>query len=298
LALRILELFGYAPTDVSVEAKAARDGLVCPFLNSPCTKIFHDKIPSGVCTVRQIVNPEPVIICPNRLYDGDYKFLGDVATAAFGEGTRIIRGHEVARVRHDGRYVAVFGKKWGKELRLPQKRGGGGYYIDWVLALIGEDGALKEFVAVEVQAIDTIGKYRPERDAYMKGQEPGNSKAGLNWENVAKRILSQVIYKGHVLRSEPLCPKGLFFVVPTPVYTRIRQRIAGDLREYQPHHGSLTFVCYDLGQEAAEGQRRLLVRGPQFTTTVDQVSYALSMPTNLPPAGVYQKAIEAELRVR
>lgn len=297
MALKILELFGYAPEDASEEAAGAREALRCPFLNSPCTKVFHDNTPSGVCTLRQIVNPEPVICCPNRLYDGNYQFLSDVAGVAFGEGVRLISGREAAHVRHDGRYVAVFGKRWGKELRLPQKKGGGGYYIDWILASIGEDGKLREFVALEVQAIDTTGSYRLERDGYMKGELPEKaSKAGLNWENVAKRILSQIIYKGHVLRLEPLCTKGLFFVVPTPVYTRIRQRIAGDLRDYRPHPGSLTFLWYDVGPEVAAGQRRALVAGERFTTTIDQVSYALSMPTNLPPAGVYQKAIEAVLK--
>ena len=299
MALRILELFGYAPQDASAEAAEVRGALQCPFLQCPCTKIFHDKTPSGVCTVRQIVNPEPVICCPNRLYDGNYRFLADVATAAFGEGVRLVPGREVAHVQHDGRYVAVFGKRWGKELRLPQKRGSGGYYIDWILALIGDGGNLREFVAVEVQAIDTTGNSRAERDAYMQdGVHPAASKGGLNWENVAKRILSQIIYKGHVLRLEPLCTKGLFFVVPSPVYTRIRERIAGDLRDYRPHPGSLTFLWYDLGPEVAVGRRRELVPGNHFTTTIDQVSYALSMPTNLPPAGVYQRAIEAVLNAR
>jgi hypothetical protein len=299
LALRILELFGFAPQDLSEEAEETRKALRCPFLQCPCTKLFHDNTPSGVCTVQQIVNSEPVVCCPNRLYDGDYRFLADVAKAAFGEGVKLLRGREVAQVSHDGRYVAVFGKRWGKELRLPQKRGGGGYYIDWILALIGADGNLQEFVAVEVQAIDTTGSYRVERDAYMKGAaRAGPSKAGLNWENVAKRILSQIIYKGHVLRLEPICTKGLFFVVPTPVYNRIRQRIAGDLRDYRPHPGSLTFLWYDLGPEVAPGGRRLLIPGNHFTTTIDQLSYALSMPTNLPPAGVYQRAIEAVLNAK
>ena len=58
------------------------------------------------------------------------------------------------------RYSASGG---AKELRLPQKRGSGGYYIDWILALIGDDGNLREFVAVEVQAIDTTGNYRAEK---------------------------------------------------------------------------------------------------------------------------------------
>ncbi len=93
--------------------------------------------------------------------------------------------------------------------------------MDWILALLSPEGTLQEFVAVEVQAIDTTGNYRAERDAHMNGQAfTGYSEAGVNWENVSKRILPQLIYKGHVLRRERLCKKGLFFVCPTPVYQK------------------------------------------------------------------------------
>ena len=48
-------------------------------------------------------------------------------------------------------------------------------------------------------------------------RSPEYSNAGMNWENVNKRILPQLIYKGHVLRREELCRKGLFFVCPKHV---------------------------------------------------------------------------------
>ncbi len=86
-------------------------------------------------------------------------------------------------------------KRWGKELRLPQRSGRGGYFVDWILALIGKSGKMSEFLAIEVQAIDTTGNYRAERDAYLRGIEyKGTSTAGLNWENVSKRILPKIEY--------------------------------------------------------------------------------------------------------
>jgi hypothetical protein len=297
LALRIVEFFGYSPLDKSDEAARLRDGRLCPFVESKCTKPLRDGSASGACTVRQS-DPRPIICCPNRLYDGNYRILQDIAEAAFGTRANLIPGAQVAKARHDGHFVAVFGKRWGKELRLPQRRGTGAYFVDWILALIGADGQLQEFVAVEVQAIDTTGSYRSERDAYIKGEPfDGHSKAGMNWENVAKRILPQLIYKGHVLRQENLCKKGMFFVCPTPVYERIRQRLGGAMLPYPLHPGTLTFKWYDLGPECAEGQRRGLRSEGQFTTTIDQVAHAFTSPANLPPAGVYQKAIEAELEV-
>lgn len=296
MALRIVEFFGYNPTDQSTEAKRVRSDLQCPFLSSQCTKQFRDRTISGACTVK-LVNSGPVIACPNRLYAGDYRILSDVAEAAFGTGVTLIPGQRVSQVQHDGRFVAVFGKRWGKELRLPQRLGSGGYFVDWILALIGDNGRLREFVAVEIQAIDTTGNYRAEHDAYLKGQPFSRfSDAGLNWENVSKRILPQIIYKGHVLRREALCTRGLFFVCPTPVYGRIQQRLGGTLLAYTYQPGSLTFKWYDVGPEVPPGQIRALEAGGQFTTTIDQVALAFTAPANLPPAGVYQEAIELELR--
>lgn len=292
-----MELFGYAPSDNSQEAIQTRNSLQCPYIGALCTKRFGDKTPSGACTVRQAVDSSPIICCPNRLYDLDYQILSDVAAEAFGSGTKLISGRDVAQSEHDGRQVAVFGKRWGKELRLPNRGGRGSYFVDWILALIADNGQLKEFVALEVQAIDTTGSYRAERDAHMKAQPfTGWSAAGLNWENVSKRILPQIIYKGHVLRQERLCTKGLFFVCPGPVYSRIRVRLGGTLRSYSAQPGSLTFKAYDVGPEVAVGQRRTLVPGEQLTTTIDQVALAFTAPTDLPDAGVYQQAIEAELK--
>ena len=51
-----------------------------------------------------------------------------------------------------------------------------------------------------------------------------------------------------------------------------------------------------MGPEVPPGRIRTLEAGGQFTTTIDQVALAFTAPANLPPAGVYQEAIELELR--
>lgn len=295
MSIRIVELFGFSVADSSEAAARHRLENRCPFLRDRCTKTLNDGIVSGVCTVKQ-VNSGSIICCPVRLYAADYQILLDIAVRAFGDGVRLILGSDTPRIEHDGKNVAVFGKRWGRELHLPQRGGIGSYFVDWILALLGPDRSLQEFVAVEVQAIDTTGNYRAERDAHMNGLPYlGYSEAGVNWENVSKRILPQLIYKGHVLRRERLCKKGLFFVCPSPVYEKIRTRLGGNLLEYEPQPGALTFQHYDLGADRGQGLHRDLVLGGQLTTTVDQVATAFTSPTNLPDAGVYQKAIEREL---
>lgn len=246
MAITIADWFGYDISCWNTEALDARQSEYCPFINDRCTKHLNDGSISGVCSMVTAREPAPIITCPNRLYGNDYAILSEVAEAAFGSGHRILHPSEFRSASHDGRNVVAFGQNYGGELRLPMRGRAGSYYVDWILAHISADGGLAEFVAIEVQAIDTTGTYRPEVQILREGtREIQRSKAGMNWENVNKRILPQIIYKGHVLRREPLCTKGLFFVCPSPVYQRILVRLGENLLPYnnlQP--GSLTFMWY------------------------------------------------------
>ncbi len=196
----------------------------------------------------------------------------------------------------------------GKNYRCRNRRGGASgetrkYYVDWILARMSADGDMAELTAVEVQTIDTTGNYSDQAqkffagEAYIdgRGRTPGYSNAGMNWENVNKRILPQLIYKGHVLRREERCSKGLFFVCPRQVFDRIRDRLGGTLHEYRPGNGTITFRSYQLGGGSPDGQSRDLEFFDQFTTTVDQVALAFTSPMNLPDMNVYSAAITAAL---
>lgn len=294
MASNIIEFFGYSPADRSAVAASARAQKQCPFLQRKCVKTLSDGEISGACTLKP-KNGGPVICCPIRLYANSYEILRDIARVAFGPLIPLVPSNAMAR--EIGECVAVFGKGWGKELRLPNRGRSGGYFVDWVLAHVSASGELIDFVAVEVQSIDTTGNYRSERDAYLNERIfAGASKAGFNWENVNKRILPQIIYKGHVLRQEPRCQKGLFFVCPTPVYQKISERLGGGLRPYPIQPGSLTIMWYDIGADAPAGVPRALKSVGQFTTTIDQIALAFTAPSNLPPAQVYEVAIRASLK--
>lgn len=297
MASRIIEFFGFNPDDRSAQAVSARQNQECPFLQKRCEKSLSDGQISGVCTLKPI-KTGPVICCPIRLYSNGYEILRDVARESFDPSLPLVPGNAITG--NTGECIAVFGKGWGKELRLPSRSKDGGksgaYFVDWVLAHISANGKLISFVAVEVQSIDTTGNYRKEREAYLQGKTfSGNSSAGFNWENVNKRILPQIIYKGHVLRLEPLCHKGLFFVCPTPVYRKISERLGGSLLPYALQPGSLTIMWYDVGEEVSSGKIRPLEMVGKLTTTVDQVALAFTAPSNLPPARVYEQAIVASL---
>lgn len=306
MAARVVEFFGYRPLDLIGQENA--NSRCCPFVDGPCIKPRH-----GACSLEQS-SGEPIIICPNRLYADGHAFLGDIAIQAFGEGVRISSSTQIEQLKASGglsgREVAVFGKYWGSELSIPQPRtpddeqDPGGFFIDYVLARLDSQGEMAEFTAVEVQTIDTTNSYREQSEAFFagkpfidrRGNNPGWSNAGLNWANVSKRILPQLIYKGYVLRRERKCGKGLFFVCPSAVLKRVRARLGTKLLEYPIAAGTITFQAYDLGPESALGSQRALIKGETFTTTVEQVAYAFVSPVNLPAMGVYETAIDLALR--
>lgn len=300
MAGTIWEFFGYRADDHSPDAVQAADARRCPFLDEVCEKRLSDGEVSGVCTIKPVTSG-PVICCPIRLYADDYRVLSDVARIAFGSDLPLIAGAEAAKVaQRDNRpTVAVFGKRWGGELRLPQKDGAGSYFVDWVLALLNASGVLQEFIAVEVQTIDTTGNYRNGREGLLTPERTNPATtAGLNWENVNKRILPQLIYKGQVLQREELCRKGLFFVSPVPVYQRIMARLGGanGLVRYALQPASITFLAYehDIPPDPPAGALVPLRVLPAHSTTVYKVQEAFNNVT-LPDENVYRDAIVAAL---
>jgi hypothetical protein len=280
VASTIWEFFGYQTSDSSSVAISAVQKEECPIIKSRCEKTFNDGVVSGVCTLKQIKG-NPVICCPIRLYADDYRILREIATLAFGEGLELVAGGTAKAfcIKTSKPCIAVFGKRWGGELRLPQRGGRGSYFVDWVLARLNPAGILEEFIAVEVQTIDTTGNYRNGFVALKKSREIVKTTAGLNWENVSKRILPQLIYKGQVLQREELCKKGLFFVCPDPVFRRIEQRLGGNqtLHRYPLQPASITFLTYnhDLSIQTPEGSLVKLQNALIHSTTVYKVQEAL-----------------------
>lgn len=295
MAATIFEFFGYRADDASDVAKRAADTETCPISEDTCHKSFNDGVVSGVCAIKPITS-EPVICCPIRLYADDYRILSDIADRVFGSNLKLVAGRDAVQhaIDHQEECVAVFGKGWGGELRLPQKSKKGGYFVDWVLAKLSNRGELIEFVAVEVQTIDTTGTYRPGYDALKADRSIKKTTAGLNWENVAKRILPQLIYKGQILQREELCRSGLFFVCPAPVFERIMERLGGQqgLVRYALQPASITFAVYDydIPDKPVSESLLPLKNTLNHSTTVYKVQEAFNNVT-LPVENVYRDAI-------
>jgi hypothetical protein len=145
----------------------AVDDFICPFTSSRCIKAIGRE-PMPVCSVWR--GGRVVIVCPNRLSQRD--LIEDVLDHCWPEG--VPRDVAIAREVQ----LAGFGN------------------VDFVIAHIS-DGAVGHFVSVEAQTVDVSGSYRPAYHALVRGDELEKSPSfGLNWDNVYKRYMTQVIRKG------------------------------------------------------------------------------------------------------
>lgn len=299
----ISEFFGYRAEDTSTIAAENTSRQVCPFLSSYCTKALGDKTNrtlSGVCAVRQVTPGSPdVICCPNRIYADNYKMLSTIAQKAFRAELNLYAGRlAVEKAKAENGAVAVFGHGWGGELPLPKRQGKGSYYVDWILARLDGNGELIEFSAIEVQTIDTTGTYQNARRALIERNVVEKDTVGLNWENVSKRIIPQIIYKGQVLQREELCRSGLYFVCPKPVFDRILERLGGKekLPQFPTQPAAIHFTAYDYITDvsAENGKIRPLGIVEEYCTTVYKVQEAFSA-VDLPEQNVYRDAIKRSL---
>jgi hypothetical protein len=242
---------------------------------------------------------DEVIVCPDRLYAENFRILREVASEVFGQPLKLVGPSEIATTQGELNRVVVFGKRWGKELRVPKSGvDGKGYSADWILARITESGKVEEFVPVEVQSMDTTGSYQKEWYKIFGLDLPEGcapTDPSINWENVNKRIIPQLLTKGNVFGREPLCQKGLFFICPSPVYERLTLRLGAKLSPWPMRSGGLTFRWYDLAPTSAPGEIRPLQFQGQFSTTVENLKEAFNSTLNLPSMGVMALTIQKAL---
>lgn len=250
---------------------------------------------NGTCAVKPPKSDE-VVVCPDRLYAEDFKILREVVVEAFGPSMKLIGSLEIGSTQGEKNRIVAFGKRWGKELRVPKSgENANGYAADWILARISESGKVEEFVPVEVQTMDTTGSYQREWYRMNKlelpiGCEPTDP--SINWENVNKRIIPQLLTKGNVFGRESTCRKGLFFICPAPVYKKLIERLGAKLSSWPMQTGALTFRWYDLAPTSVPGEIRSLRCQGQFTTSIENLKEAFNSTLNLPTMGVMSATIQ------
>jgi len=179
----------YNPEDIAGEVLGVRAKLgldpeatdfLCPFIDKRCVKRSTSLPgePYPVCTIwrgaKQPLDPveDLICVCPKRFYAVD--FLKDVIAHCW-PGTPPKNPKIAPEVK-----MAGFGN------------------VDFVIADVLEDGGVGQFLSVELQAIDITGSVSSAYFALRKNEELAKRPTyGLNWDNVYKRYITQLIRKGY-----------------------------------------------------------------------------------------------------
>jgi len=287
----LVEIFGYAPTDLTKSVRTLWKLGACPFINNSCTKFNHDQtITYGTCSVTSPYGD--VAICPNRLYANDYESIKRVSFEAFGSKPEFLFFKEFVERRADvENCVVALGKNSGREVQLKNSLS-----MDWVLAHI-LNGQLCEYVGIEVQSLDITGNYRDAWHTYSNLPQNPNQKSfpssqhGLNWANVHKRLIPQLIRKGVVYSRSSLVSKGLFFIIPDIVFVKFEELLGGIPQV--DHSGSdvMTVFTYKIGDSVEHGQLRDLVLVRKVKFLLDEFADRFIKGPNLPSEDELDQAV-------
>ena len=288
----IVELFGYAPNDTTQECRSLWSLGACPFISGQCSKANHDSsIVYGTCSVTTSFGD--CIICPNRLYANNFEILQSISADAFGKFPFYTYMEYIKHRRDTQPCVVALGMHSGHEIKLQRSCS-----MDWVLAKV-ENAKLVEYTGVEVQSIDITNNYRDNWYAYknitLNATIP-RSEHGMNWANVHKRLIPQLIRKSLIYSRSQCVNNGLYFVVPDIVYRKFEEIIGYDIPlvvEQGPD--IITVHTYALGVSVPEGQIRQLVPIRKIRFSMKEFADRFVSGPNLPSAAELDSAIRKAL---
>lgn len=292
----LIEIFGYAPDDTSTQCRSLWNLSACPFINKQCTKANHDNsIIYGTCSVSSPYGD--CVICPNRLYENDYAVLKTIARESFDEDSPFLMYEQFIPLREEAKNcIVALGQNSGKEVKI-----GTSLSMDWVLARM-ENGKLIEYTGVEVQSIDITGNYRDSWHSYknisMQSQVIPSSQHGMNWANVHKRLIPQIIRKGTIYSRSNLVKSGLYFVVPDIVYRKFEEIIGSDIPLVEKAGKEvLTIHTYELSPFEQHGKQRSLLMKRNIRFSLDEFSQRFISGPNLPSGEQLDNAIKRVLGI-
>jgi len=289
----LVEIFGYDPADLSKEARSLWNIGGCPFVNKTCIKINHDRtITYGTCSVTSPYGD--IVICPNRLYANNYEILRRVANDAFGDIPFLLYDNYIEKRADLEECVVALGKNSGKEVQV-----GGHLSMDWVLARI-VDTKLVEYAGIEIQSIDITGNYRDAWHGYknlpetrIQLSEIPSSSHGLNWANVHKRLIPQLVRKGVIYSHSAIVKKGLYFILPEIVFNKFEDVIGSDIPTVEDAaNDTLTVFTYQLGGEVSSGEQRKLIAVRQLRFALEEFSNRFISGPNLPSGEELDEAVK------
>lgn len=224
-------------------------GYICPYIYNKCIK--RSQRISGaypICSIYrwQKNKTEPICVCPKRFFEVD--IVNDVVKYCWtGESPKnIVYTHEVK--------MSGFGT------------------VDFVVADVDE-GIVKNFVSVELQAIDITGSCEPAYTAVLNSQTlEKKPQYNFNYLNVRKRFIAQLITKGFFHHH---WGTRIVALLQDTIYDKIKQDVG--FHELKAEEGNIVFMLYKFidAPENGEGHLKLSFDRVIGTTHNDLMSSAL-----------------------
>lgn len=251
----IIELFGRSVAQHEIDWGALVRDQPCIYLGRKCYKVRKSDPGTaiGTCTVLYGRQAEPIVICPARLLE-----RGQVFTDCF----HLLTTHEP-----------------GNELHLVPEMAIPGGSVDYFLVSV-KAGKVRDFVGIEIQALDTTGSVWPERQRLLHrlGSSAADASAvhqpfGINWKMTAKTTLLQIHHK--IQTFEHLNKKLVLVVQDKLLAYMTRQFDFGHVRNVAGVGDSMHFHAYGMEQQA-DGTLKPVLQS-RLSTDADGVGRCLGL---------------------
>ncbi|MEI6421356.1 MAG: restriction endonuclease, partial [Lentisphaerota bacterium] len=124
------------------------------------------------------------------------------------------------------------------------------------------------------------------------------SEHGMNWANVHKRLIPQIIRKGTIYSRSNLVKTGLYFVVPDIVYRKFEEIIGKDIPLLKKAGKDvLTIHTYELSPFQKQGEHRSLLKKRNIRFSLDEFSQRFISGPNLPSGEQLDMAVKRVLGI-
>lgn len=205
----------------------------CPFVNRDCVKVNRTLgVQQPVCSIYRRGRPSqgsprdnpPICTCPKRFYAADIP--GDVVRECW-PGTAPANPRVVYEIEME---------KFGK--------------VDLVIADVDEEGEnVRSFLPVELQAVDITGSVLPYYQALITSSMVSQPQSyGINWANVRKRFLAQLVAKGYYCHH---WGTRIVAVVQTDLFERFHAH--AKLAEVRIDQANIVFMLYQFKRAVPGG---------------------------------------------
>ncbi len=236
-------------------------GYQCPFIGSQCTKSGGTSSdPYPICSVnhRPTTSPRLIAVCPKRFFEAGLRdqIIQDCWPGDPPENPRLI-------------YDVIL-KGYGRD--------------EFVIADVEESGhGVRSFVSVKVHAADITGSVEPAFNAILNSRLLSQLPSyGINWANVRKRFLSQVIAKGF---HHSTWGSRIISIIQSPVYEYLRTEVEFD-ESVADDDCNVIFMVYDFEPSSdADIETAAVSLTHQHTvrTSYESLMYGAACPPPPPP---------------